>query len=168
MLQLFVYGTLKLGFWNHDRYCKGVVLIEEAEVLGRLFALAGGEPLLDVPPSLVLAEGTLDPRGDALLQREEARNISEDDLADPEGPLHMPEYGWGAVKGEILHFNDPLLRLPSMDRLEGYCPGVRGAYRRLLYPARSAGRVLPVWLYAGAPEAVTGARLALRSGKWPS
>ncbi len=32
MLKLFVYGTLKRGYWNHDPFCQGVLKIREAQV----------------------------------------------------------------------------------------------------------------------------------------
>lgn len=34
MLRLFVHGTLKRGFWNHDRFCRGVLTVENAVVSG--------------------------------------------------------------------------------------------------------------------------------------
>ena len=37
VLRLFVYGTLKRGYWNHDPFCRGVLAIQEAQVRGRLF-----------------------------------------------------------------------------------------------------------------------------------
>jgi gamma-glutamylcyclotransferase (GGCT)/AIG2-like uncharacterized protein YtfP len=168
MLMIYVYGTLKHGFWNHDRYCKGVVEVTEGEVLGRLFELATGIPILEVPDNLVLAEGTRDPRGDARLQREAAGESWEGLLSPPDEPSHTPEYGWGRVKGEIMHFNDPLLRLPPMDHLEGYKPGDACHCRRLLYPARSGGCLVPVWLYAGDAARARVPRFPLRSGRWPS
>ncbi|MDR1040867.1 MAG: gamma-glutamylcyclotransferase [Deltaproteobacteria bacterium] len=169
MLKIYVYGTLKQGFWNHDRYCKGVVRVREAEVIGRLFKLPTGVPVLEVPTNLVLAEGTLDPRGDARLQRQHAESFREDALAEPEGPDYMPDYGWGTVKGQILYFNDPLLRLPHIDTLEGYLQGGWSPYRRFLYPSRSDDGLMPVWLYAaGDSAAVRAAQMPLRSGRWPS
>ena len=33
LLKLFVYGTLKRGYWNHDRFCQGVLSVEEADAL---------------------------------------------------------------------------------------------------------------------------------------
>jgi hypothetical protein len=42
MLRLFVYGTLKRGFWNHDRFCRGVLTVEDAVVRGRLFETNSG------------------------------------------------------------------------------------------------------------------------------
>ncbi|MDR1080654.1 MAG: gamma-glutamylcyclotransferase [Deltaproteobacteria bacterium] len=170
MLKLYVYGSLKQGFWNHDHYCRGVVSVREAEVIGRLFKLPSGVPVLEVPPNLVLAEGTLDPRGDALLQKEHAECFGETRVAEPEMPGYMPEYGWGSVRGEIMSFNDPLLRLPHIDTLEGYLQGGSSPYRRLLYPSRHGSRVEPVWLYAAGCDSadMRGEQMPLPSGRWPS
>jgi gamma-glutamylcyclotransferase (GGCT)/AIG2-like uncharacterized protein YtfP len=33
-LRLFVYGTLKRGFWNHARFCSQAVSIEPATTCG--------------------------------------------------------------------------------------------------------------------------------------
>lgn len=44
VLRIFVYGILKRGFWNHDRFCRGVLDIREAEVRGRLSENALGYP----------------------------------------------------------------------------------------------------------------------------
>ena len=37
MLKLFVYGTLKRGYWNHDAFCQGVLDIRDAHLRGRLY-----------------------------------------------------------------------------------------------------------------------------------
>jgi hypothetical protein len=60
-LRLFVYGTLKQGYWNHERFCRGVLSVEEAVVRGRLYELPSGIPVLEVPEADVLAHGTADP-----------------------------------------------------------------------------------------------------------
>jgi len=57
MLRLFVYGTLKRGFWNHDRFCRGVLTVEYAVVRGRLFEASSGIPVLEVPEEDILAVG---------------------------------------------------------------------------------------------------------------
>lgn len=57
MLRLFVYGTLKRGFWNHDRFCRGILTVEDAVVCGRLFEASSGIPVLEVPEEDILAVG---------------------------------------------------------------------------------------------------------------
>ena len=63
VLRLFVYGTLKRGYWNHDPFCRGVLAIQEAQVRGRLFE-GPGFPVLEVPDENILAHGTGDPLAD--------------------------------------------------------------------------------------------------------
>ena len=67
MLRLFVYGTLKRGYWNHDAFCLGVLEVREAQVRGRLYE-GPGFPLLEVPEEDVLASGTADPLADVATQ----------------------------------------------------------------------------------------------------
>jgi hypothetical protein len=71
------------------------------------------------------------------------------------------------VCGEILTFDDPVIRLPAIERLEGFHPGGRCLYRRVLTSAQVHGIVLPAWLYVGE---VTSNRSfkPLPSGKWRS
>lgn len=46
-VQVFVYGTLKPGERNYQRYCAGKVLeVQRATTLGRLFALPMGYPAM--------------------------------------------------------------------------------------------------------------------------
>ena len=62
--ETFVYGTLKRGYWNHERFCRGLLSVEEAVVRGRLYELPSGIPVLEVPEADVLAHGTADPLAD--------------------------------------------------------------------------------------------------------
>ncbi len=67
MLKLFVYGTLKRGYWNHDAFCQGVLEIREAQVRGRLYE-GPGFPVLEVPDEDVLAYGTANHLADVATQ----------------------------------------------------------------------------------------------------
>jgi gamma-glutamylcyclotransferase (GGCT)/AIG2-like uncharacterized protein YtfP len=54
LLQVFVYGTLKPGEANYERYCRGLVLKSEAAiVVGQLYALPIGYPAMTSGNSLV-------------------------------------------------------------------------------------------------------------------
>jgi len=46
MTTLFVYVTLKRGCWNHERFCRGVLDVQEAVVRGRLYEMPSGIPVL--------------------------------------------------------------------------------------------------------------------------
>ncbi|OQX63898.1 MAG: hypothetical protein B5M56_01240 [Desulfococcus sp. 4484_241] len=39
------------GCWNHDRFCRGVLSVEDAVVRGRLYEMPSGIPVLQVPES---------------------------------------------------------------------------------------------------------------------
>jgi gamma-glutamylcyclotransferase (GGCT)/AIG2-like uncharacterized protein YtfP len=167
MLRLFVYGTLKRGFWNHDRFCRGVLAVEDALVRGRLFETSSGIPVLQVPEEDILAVGTTDPLADVATQ---ARVVAR--MSDPEPtPDRLPKKGtgapWGPVYGELLTFDDPENRLPAIDRLEGFHPGGPCLYRRVLVSAQANGTELPVWLYV--VEVTSNRRFKpLPSDKWHS
>ncbi len=147
---MFVYGTLKSGFGNHERLCGGVLKIEEATVRGWLYDLPFGFPGLVVAQESVVAIGTTDYLADARAQHNPT--VCED--APPRG---------GAVYGELLTFDDPEERLPALDGLEGFTPGAPGLYQRVLVPVELRDTKLLAWTYA-IPSA-TGAHLP--DGRWP-
>ena len=110
MLRLFVYGTLKRGFWNHDRFCRGLLDIQEAEVRGCLYERQSGIPVLQVPDGDVLAHGSSDVLADVATQA----RLSEQLASYPKPTLKSATVGdWGRVYGELLTFNDPDACPPS-------------------------------------------------------
>jgi len=164
LLRLFVYGTLKRGYWNHDRFCRGALDIQEAVVRGRLYEMSSGIPVLEVPETDILAHGTADSLADVATQARPAGHLAS--YLEP-----MPESAtagdWGPVYGELLTFDDPSTRLPAIDRLEGFHPGGPCLYRRVLVPVRTKGAELPAWLYV-AGDRWTGSFRELSGGVWPS
>lgn len=165
MLRLFVYGTLKRGFWNHDRFCRGVLTVEDAVVCGRLFETSSGIPVLMVPEEDILAVGTTNPLADVATQAHVTARMS-----NPEpNPDRLPRKGtgapWGPVFGELLTFDDPDTRLPAIDWLEGFHPGGPCLYRRVLIPVRTNGAELPAWLYV-VGDRWTGSLTELTGGIW--
>jgi hypothetical protein len=83
MLRLFVYGTLKRGFWNHDRFCRGVLTVEDAVVRGRLFETSSGIPVLVVPEDDILAVGTTNPLADVATEAHVATCMSNPEQPPP-------------------------------------------------------------------------------------
>lgn len=153
LLDVFVYGTLKRGQRNHERFCRGALAVREATVRGRLYDLPFGYPALVVPKEDVRATGT----GDYLLDAR-ARSHSQT------GPQKdFPD--WDVVHGELLTFDDPGKRLPALDALEGFRPGERGFYSRVLVPATltEAGVAIEAWTYVADPTSGT----YLPGGCWP-
>jgi len=102
-LRLFVYGTLKKGFWNFDRFCTRAIRIEPATTWGRLYLLPAGFPALEVPESSILATGTADPLADTRTQNT---------IELPENAMTRPEGDWDLVHGELMTFANPGFDLP--------------------------------------------------------
>ena len=171
MLRFFVYGTLKRGFWNHDRFCRGVLDIREAEMRGRLYEMHSGIPVLKVPDGDVLAHGTSDVLADLSACNAQAgvaaqSRLSEELASYPEPAQQSATAGdWAPVYGELLTFDDPETRLPAIDRLEGFHPGGPSLYRRVLVPVWAAGAVLLAWLYTDGSRSMGNFR-ELPDGVW--
>ncbi len=144
-LRIFVYGTLKKGFSNHESYCRGVLRIEPATLRGRLFKLLPNIPVMIVPHDEIIASGSTDLCADMQLLAHPGpawgREASGDRVAGNHG-------NWKTINGEILFFDDPEKRLPLMDSLEEFRPGEASTYLRVLmevYP--TAGPPLTAWTY---------------------
>ena len=167
MLKLFVYGTLKRGFWNHDRFCRGVLTVEDAVVRGRLFETSSGIPVLLVPEEDILAVGTTNPLADVATQAHVTARMSNPEPTPDRFPKNATGAPWGPVYGELLTFDDPETRLPAIDRLEGFHPGGPCLYRRVLVSARVHGTVLSAWLYVADTTGHRGLK-PLPSGNWRS
>jgi gamma-glutamylcyclotransferase (GGCT)/AIG2-like uncharacterized protein YtfP len=146
-IRLFVYGTLKRGQANHARFCANATGIVPAFTWGRLYALDLGFPALEVPPTLILAQGTCDPLADAATQ-----------ASWPGVGFDRPDGDWDLIEGELMTFADPLRDLPPIDRLEGFRPGGHSWYGRVLIPARSGTVVVTAWTYDGASVKAQGTR----------
>ncbi len=161
MLKLFVYGTLKRGYWNHDAFCQGVLEVRNAKVRGRLYE-GPGFPVLEVPDEDVLAYGTANPLADMATKA----GLSDSMGSDPRPlPERTTAGAWGTVYGELFTFDDSEFRLPAIDRLEGFRPGGSSLYRRVLVPAAVNGSQELAWAYT---VEVTGIkRCRIVSGWWP-
>ena len=137
-LRLFVYGTLKKGFWNFDRFCTRAISIEPATTWGRLYQLPAGFPALEVPESSILSTGTADPLADTRTQNA---------IELPENSMTRPEGDWDLVHGELMTFANPGFDLPPIDRLEAFDPNGRCVYTRVLVAVETNDLIRPVWLY---------------------
>lgn len=153
-LNLFVYGSLKRGQSYHEHFCRGLISAQEATVRGRLYELPSGFPALVVPETDVRVMGTTDYLVDAEIghQKEKAE--------PPEKPS-----SWDTVQGELLAFDDPEDRLPMLDELEGFRPGEKSLYKRVLIPATLAETGTTVLAWAYAVDSASGPYLP--GGRWP-
>ena len=166
LLSLFVYGTLKSGFWNHDRFCRGVLSVEDAVVRGRLFETPSGIPVLQVPEEDILAVGTTNPRTDVTTQAYVTVRMSNPEPTPDRLPKRGTGAPWGPVSGELLTFNDPETRLPAIDRLEGFHPCGSCLYRRVLVPVcMNRGKRRVAWVYVAGGNS-TDRFKALLNGTW--
>lgn len=152
VLRLFVYGTLKRGFSNHDLFCSDALDVEEATVRGDLYDLPFGFPALVVPESSIQASGSADYVFDAAEQY------------GPDSPVKSLIIEGPRVHGEVVTFEDPEEHLPHLDHLEGFEPGVQSLYRRVLLPVETKGEIELAWAYV--IERPTGTHLP--AGRWPS
>jgi gamma-glutamylcyclotransferase (GGCT)/AIG2-like uncharacterized protein YtfP len=139
MLAMFVYGTLKRGERNHERFCSGASRVAKGTVRGELYDLPlFGFPELVVPEKSVRAFGTDDAARDAELQERLAR-VRPFTLDGPR------------VFGEIFFFDDAVSHLPALDRLEGFDPADASSHTTgaSCYPSsqKQAGRSWrgPTW-----------------------
>ena len=156
VITLFVYGTLKIGFPNHDRFCRNAIDIQPATVCGRLYDL-GSFPALQVPEESILAYGTADPCADVATQARHAAHV-------PPHALNTPSAGdWDLVYGELITFPNPAQNLSPLDYLEGYRPDQPSLYHRVLVPAQANFRPTCAWAYIMRVP-VRGQRIA--SGAW--
>ncbi len=161
VIALFVYGTLKSGFPNHDRFCRNAIDIQPATVRGRLYDL-GAYPALEVPEESILAHGTADPLADAATQARFEAEMAQPRDPRAKGPTRRE---WGLVHGELMAFEDPEERLPRLDRLEGFRPSGQSLYRRVLVPVFTGDEPAPAWAYV-AGEDLHGMR-ARPIPSWP-
>jgi gamma-glutamylcyclotransferase (GGCT)/AIG2-like uncharacterized protein YtfP len=151
-LRLFVYGTLKRGYWNHDRFCSQAVSIEPATTWGRLCHLPAGYPAIEVPPESILAEGTADPIADTSLQNETKIPQSAVQLFGNNRHSAISNHqsnDWDLIHGELMTFTDPEIDLPPIDRLEGFNPCGRSMYQRVLVMAETPTAIEICWIYHG-------------------
>jgi gamma-glutamylcyclotransferase (GGCT)/AIG2-like uncharacterized protein YtfP len=125
VLRLAVYGTLRRGCPNHDRFMRGYRSVEEITLRGRLRWLTATIPILEVSAEDIAAVGTADPLADMRLAERLQRESHG--RARPAVPG-----SWDEIPAELFTFDDPATRLPPLDRLEGFRPGGRSLYRRVL------------------------------------
>lgn len=89
LLKLFVYGTLKRGYWNHDRFCQGALEVQDAQIRGRLYE-GPGFPLLDVPDEVEHVLGTADPLADVATQARLSMQVGSNPNPTPKAPQQAP------------------------------------------------------------------------------
>jgi gamma-glutamylcyclotransferase (GGCT)/AIG2-like uncharacterized protein YtfP len=135
--KIFVYGTLKRGFSNHDHYIPQGSHIEEAQIVGRLYDVGLGFPTLDIPESGILVKGSSDFAADMAL----AGLLI---LPPPAELIATPPFG--LIQGEAITLANPLEAARRMDLLEGFSPPHRSMYQRVLVWIKAKKMAL-AWVY---------------------
>lgn len=159
LFRLFVYGTLKRGYWNHDRFCGMAVSIEPARVRGRLYELPSGIPVLEVPECDIIAHGTANLLGDLAQQHYLEVNLS--------GYPECDSGNWQQIEGELVSLPEPDITVPPIDRLEGFCPDGTYLYQRVLVPVKlSDGCVTTAWCYVSSSRTLQSVH-ATDETTWP-
>jgi gamma-glutamylcyclotransferase (GGCT)/AIG2-like uncharacterized protein YtfP len=156
LLRLFVYGSLKRGFGNHRRYCRGVRSVEVISIPGQLYRLPSGYPGLVLRESRILARGTRN----LLADLEAEQGVQRKGV--PTGALAGERH----VRGELLTFADAADRLRAIDSLEEYHPGHKSRYERVLIEIYSRCRQTEVlaWTYVAGP--LSPRRRLIANGRW--
>jgi gamma-glutamylcyclotransferase (GGCT)/AIG2-like uncharacterized protein YtfP len=135
-IRLFVYGSLKRGYWNHGLLGVSPTSIDEAKAWGRLYDLKAGFPALEVPTGSILSHGRSEPLADAKSQQE--ARISDFD---------QPRGDWDLIHGELITLSNPSIDLPRLDLLEGFNPGDSSLYQRVLIPVSTEVAIASAWTY---------------------
>jgi gamma-glutamylcyclotransferase (GGCT)/AIG2-like uncharacterized protein YtfP len=162
LLRLFVYGSLKRGFDNHFRLCRGLRAVEVAEMEGDLYRLPSGYPVLRLPATRWLARATGRSGADLEIQAGFDEKVVPTEIAR----TAMSRGGERRVSGELLTFSNAADRLAGIDALEQFRAGHKSPYERVLIPVYSRTRQSRVaaWTYVAGDLAPRG-RL-IPTGRW--
>jgi len=153
-LRLFVYGTLKKGFGNHNFYCNGAT-IENAILYGKLYQ-SGGLPYASVEFE--------DFECIATLKNEEDYKLQEDlQLEVKNGFLFNSFQNTDCIKGELITF-DNWEMISKLDALEGFFSTLEpqlNHYTRILTTCQTAAKKeFSCWVYnVGEKYTLKGAEL---------
>lgn len=162
LLRLFVYGSLKRGFNNHNLYCRGVRSVEVAHTPGKLYRMPTGYPALVLPQGRLLARGSGPARADLEIQQ----RIEKNAVATGTALASPGRWGGNLVYGELLTFADPDGRLRSIDALEQFRPGRKNRYERvlILVYSRTQRAELLAWTYVAGD--LSPQREFILTGRW--
>ncbi|MDE0769683.1 MAG: gamma-glutamylcyclotransferase [Opitutaceae bacterium] len=134
---LFAYGTLRSSHEEHRRFCPNALSVRPARLLGNLFELKEGYPILILPPESKLLSAT----PDCLQDWSEARKLPLPHSIEPVTGIRL-------IEGELIELPLETDSLAKTDAWEGFQPGRETTYQRFIAPALLAdGTVVPTWVY---------------------
>ena len=135
-LPVFVYGTLKSGFGNHNRFCKNAYSVQSATVNGTLYDV--GLPYLTIDKIHTFGAGSMDYKQDAKLLAKLRFDLDQKTQnVEPINPVH----------GELICFDD-WNELYNLDSLEGFTgKGGYNHYNRVLTTCWIGNCEEACWVY---------------------
>lgn len=155
---LFVYGTLKRGLANH-RYMESATYVATGFVVGTMWWLSPGIPIIRVPSPAILVRGNpADPSGDP-------QRLNETEQRPPNN------HNTPMVEGEIYSLTrEQFIRIiPRLDELEEHNTVEPSVYHRVAVMAMAHESVemepMPVWTYVDASPRVL--RKPIMKGVFP-
>lgn len=164
-VRVFVYGSLKRGEVNHERYCGGYLSTVPATVWGRLYRQSSGYPMLLLPSQHALAQSS----GNALADTHSLLELGEQPLPAPIAGLTsslLSQGDWQAIEGELLLFDNAATRLSDLDALEEFFPGAPSLYHRVIVPVMASNQISLAWTYV-APAGILPADAERTGPRWP-
>lgn len=114
VFRVFVYGTLKSGYWNHEPYCSGALDIQPAHVRGRLYIRHSGTPILAIDRADIVSPASQS-------YQDDVSPSANDSQASPSGEVSIGEE-FALVSGELITFRSDPQRLVRLDELEEFSP----------------------------------------------
>lgn len=134
MLKVFVYGTLKPGEYNYERYCAGkVIAAQPATAYGRLFALPVGYPAMTTGEEIVY--GVLLSFSDlAILQDLDRLEDYDPHRLPAENEYHRTQIEVFYLSGERLDFAWIYLMTPEQVERRGGVPVASGYWSADQFP----------------------------------
>lgn len=134
---LFAYGTLRSSHKEHSRFCPNALSVKSAQVLGNLFELKEGYPILILPRKSRLLSATRDCVQDWSTVR--TIHLPRSIKSTPELRL---------IEGELIELPLETDSLAKTDAWEGFQSGQETTYQRFIAPALLAdGTLAPTWVY---------------------
>lgn len=144
-LRLFVYGTLKSGERNHERFCQGAITIQDAWTYGKVHHPSMGLLMVEVEMAFIVSIGTGMYLNDLVAQEKEVQRYQQGTRTSDRAEKY--EKRQQRISGELLVLPSATTLLPALDRFEGFYPGKPSFYRRLLVPVWTEAGPSVAWMY---------------------
>lgn len=162
VFRLFVYGTLKPGFENHERLLKRAITTIPASCPGMLFDTPWKHPVARLSKDLILAYGQTDIGADRALQN----HFQERGILPCQS--WVPQALEGTIHGDILLLDEPGRDLPQLDQFEEYVPGASSSrFMRVLTWVSLDDQWVTAWMYVGGSIFESQTFRELKTGIWP-